>query len=166
MATRVATGATPSLSGRSGPSRDSSGVLLQLRTWFQRPRLDADIVDGRRRPGDPRLALREAQLVAPRRRMRLATRIEEAIRASERPRRSGSTAPVDLRAVGIARPVLADLILVLRSRQHVEARGMALGWRLLTDPTSPLYEVEESGPSEGARLRRESLAVLEALRPA
>ena len=86
--------------------------------------------------------------------------------APARPRNLSSTAPLDCRAVAIASPVLTDLILLLRSPQAVEARGVALGWRLLTDPGSPLYERDEPGPSVGACLWRESLAVLEALKPA
>jgi hypothetical protein len=161
-----ATGAAPALSGTRAPRRETSGVLLRLRTWVRRSQLDADIAKGRRRPGDPALALRESQLVEPRRRRQLATRLEEVVQAPKRPRRSGARAPVDRRAVEAASPVLADLADLLRSSDRVEPRGMALGWRLLTDPGSPIYEAEESGPSEGARLWRVSLDVLEELRPA
>ena len=161
-----ATGAAPALSGTSARRREASGVLLRLRTWFRHSQLDADIARGRRRPGDPALALRESQLIEPRRRRQLATRLEEVVEAPKRSRRSGATAPVDRRAVQAARPVLADLVDLLRSSERVEPRGMALGWRLLTDPGSPLFEAEESGPSEGARLWRESLDVLRELRPA
>jgi hypothetical protein len=164
MANPVATGTAPSLRGRSVRSREPSGLLLRLRTWSRRARLDADIMGGRDRPGDAALALRESQLVDARQRRRLAARLEEVVEAPERPR-TGSTVPIDRRAVAIATPVLADLILLLRSRHAVEARGMARGWRLLTDPGSPVYEADDDGSSPGARLWRESLAVLEALSP-
>jgi hypothetical protein len=166
MANPVATGTAPGLSGSGVRLPEPSGPLLHLRTWLRRPRLDADILAGHRRPGDPALALREAQLVESRRRNRLARRLEEIVEAPARSRGVGSKAPVDRRAVATAGPVLTDLILLLRSSQPVEARGMLAGWRLLTDPGSPLYEPEESGSPEGARLWRESLAVLEELRPA
>jgi hypothetical protein len=166
MANPVATGTAPGLSGRGLRLGKPSGPLLHLRTRLRRPRLDADILAGRRRPGDSALALREAQLVGPRRRNQLARRLEEVVATPARSRGAGSRAPVDRRAVAAAGPVLTDLILLLRSSQPVEARGMLAGWRLLTDPGSPLYEPEEAGPSGGARLWRESLAVLEELRPA
>jgi hypothetical protein len=110
--------------------------------------------------------LREAQLVDARRRTRLAARLEDVVAAPSRSVATSSKAPVDGPAVGVATPVLTDVILLLRSPEDVEARGMVLGWRLLTDPGSPLYEVEERGSSRGERLWRESFGVLEALKPA
>ena len=166
MANPVAVGAEPSLSAKDVRPRTRSGALLRLRTWFGRPRLDAAIARGLSRPGDSSFALREAQLVEARQRRRLATRLEEVVAIPERRPAPSSTAPIDRRAVAIAGPVLTDLILLLRSRQTVEARGVALGWRLLTDPESPLYEPEERGSSGGKRLWLQSLAVLQALRPA
>jgi hypothetical protein len=62
--------------------------------------------------------------------------------------------------------VLTELILTLRSSEPVEACGVALGWRLFTDPRSPIYGAP-AGPSDDPyRLFRESLAVVLALRPA
>jgi hypothetical protein len=166
MANPVAIGAEHGLSAGDVPPRTRSGALLRLRTWFGRPRLDAAIARGLHQPRDSRLALRESQLVEARQRRRLATRIEEVLATPTLPRAPSSTAPIDRRAVEIASPVLTDLILLLRSRQAVEARGVALGWRLLTDPGSPLYEPEERGSSGGRRLWRQALAVVQALRPA
>ena len=166
MANPVAIGAEPGLSAKEVRPRTRSGALLRLRTWLGRPRLDAAIARGLSRPGDSTLALREAQLVETRQRRRLATRLEEVVAIPERPPAPSSTAPIDRRAVAVAGPVLTDLILLLRSRQAVEARGVALGWRLLTDPGSPLYQPEERGSSDGKRLWRESLSILQALRPA
>jgi hypothetical protein len=143
-----------------------SNLLLRLRTWVRRPSLDAAIADGLRRPGDPALALREAQLVEERRRRCLAARLEDVVAAPLRSGGTSSKAPVDRPAVVVASRVLTDVVLLLRSPSDVEARGMALGWRLLTDPRSPLYELEEHGSSGGERLWRESFAVLEAMRPA
>ncbi len=166
MAAPVAVGAERSLPAGDLPPRSRSVAVLRLRTWFRRPRLDAAIARGLRRPGDRSLALRESQLVELRQRRRLARRLEEAVATSARTPAPSSTAPIDRRAVEIAGPVLTDLIVLLRSGQAVEARGVALGWRLLTDPASPLYEPEERGSSGGRRLKQQSLAVLRALRPA
>jgi hypothetical protein len=71
--------------------------------------------------------------------------------------------PVDYRAVRGAKPVLTELILTLRSSDPVEARGVALGWRLFTDACSPIYEPAGSGELD--RLWYESLRLLFALRP-
>ena len=101
-----------------------------------------------------------------RRRRRLAARLEDVVAAPSRFPATSSKAPVDRPAVGVASPILTDVILLLRSPEDVEARGMVLGWQLFTDPGSPLYELEEHGSSKGERLWRESIAVLEALRPA
>jgi hypothetical protein len=159
-------GRAPRLSTRSVRSHTPSNVLLRLSTWVRRPGLDAAIARGDRRPGDPALALREAQLVEARRRRRLAARLEDVVAPPSRSPATSSKAPVDRRAVSVASPLLTDVILLLRSPEDVEPRGVALGWRLLTDPGSPLYELEEHGSSKGERLWRESFGVLEALRPA
>jgi hypothetical protein len=71
--------------------------------------------------------------------------------------------PVDHEAVRVAKPVLTELILTLRSSDPVEARGVALGWRLFTDACSPIYEPPGSGDLD--RLWYESLGLLFALRP-
>jgi hypothetical protein len=71
---------------------------------------------------------------------------------------------VDVSAVEVARPVLTELILSLRSTEAVAARGVVLAWRLLTDPTSPVY-VPPGHFADPDRLWHESLAVLLALRP-
>ena len=47
--------------------------------------------------------------------------------------------PLDYGAVGAAKPVLTEIVLSLLSSDAVAARGVALGWRLLTHPCSPLY---------------------------
>src|SRR5690348_7612850 len=94
-----ATGAAPALSRTKPRRREASSAFLRLRTWFRHSQLDTDIARGRRRPGDPALALRESQLIEPRRRRQLAARLEEVAEATKLSRRSGATAPVDRRAV-------------------------------------------------------------------
>ncbi|HEY7151010.1 MAG TPA: hypothetical protein VH391_04965 [Solirubrobacterales bacterium] len=67
--------------------------------------------------------------------------------------------PVDRAAVRAAAPVLRQLVSSLRSAEVVEPRGVLLGWRLLTDPCSPLYD-SPAHAVEPDRLRRRALAVL------
>jgi hypothetical protein len=66
--------------------------------------------------------------------------------------------------VEVAKPVLTELILTLLSSEAVEARGVVLGWRLLTDPCSPIY-APQGRSVDLDRLCHESLPVLFALRP-
>jgi hypothetical protein len=111
------------------------------------------------------LALREAQLVDRPQRTRLALGLEDVLTAPSRPPALSSAAPVDREAVDIARPVLTELVLSLRSSEDVAARGVALGWRLLTDPASPIYAPSRGQTAAGERLWHASVSVLLALQP-
>jgi hypothetical protein len=73
--------------------------------------------------------------------------------------------PLDRDAVELAKPVMRELILRLRSPDPVDARGVALGWRLLTDPLSPIYLQDGGTSSDAERLRYQLLATLRALQP-
>jgi hypothetical protein len=109
--------------------------------------------------------LRRAQLAGPDARTRLSRRLEDVLAAPPDRRAAGSALLVDRGSVEIAKPVMRELILRLRSQDPVDARGVALGWRLLTDPLSPIY-LQDGGRSDNAeRLRYESLATLRALQP-
>jgi hypothetical protein len=111
------------------------------------------------------LALREAQLVDRPQRTRLALGLEDVLTAPSRRPALSSAAPVDWDAVDVARPILTELVLSLRSSEGVDPRGVALGWRLLTDPGSPIYTPPRARSAGGERLWHESLSVLLALRP-
>ena len=65
----------------------------------------------------------------------------------------------------VAKPVLTEIILTLHSSEVVEARGVVLGWRLLTRGSSPLYAPNK--PSTGGldRLRYSATVVLVTLQP-
>ena len=65
----------------------------------------------------------------------------------------------------VAKPVLIEIILSLLSAEAVEARGLVLGWRLLTHPCSPLYAPDKCGKGDLDRLWNESILVLYTLRP-
>src|SRR5262249_51298506 len=150
----------------SGPGPRARGLLrlsLRLRTRLRRPWLDRRLARGVERPGDPALALRRAQLVESPERLRLARRLREGLTEGPRPGPS-SAVPIDREAVRLAKPVLTDVITTLRSPETIEARGVALGWRLLTEPGSPMYAAPDQ-PEDPKRLRQESILVLLALRP-
>jgi hypothetical protein len=159
-------GAEPGIPGTPDlRPRAPGGLFLRVRTWLLRTWLDADIVRGVQRPGDRALALREAQLVEPRERTRLALRFERILSdGANRPVRT-SALPIDRRAVDVAKPVLIEVILVLRSSEPVAPRGVVVGRRLLTDGGSAIYA--PPGPASGDldRLWHESLSLLFALRP-
>jgi hypothetical protein len=104
--------------------------------------------------------------VRPRERERLALCLAR-VRAARR-RFGGamsSAVPLDLRAVAIAKPVLAELIRSLNSSEAVKPQGMVLGWRLLTEPGSPLYASPGGRPQDPDRLWYAVLSLLFTLRP-
>jgi len=145
--------------------RTPRGVLLGVRTLLRRPFLDGEIACGIERPGDRAFARRKAQLVGARERKRLASRFEEILAAGPARPALSSAVAVDHEAVAVARPVLTELILSLRSSEAVEARGVVLAWRLLTDAASPVYGPLGGRPADRDRLWDESLSLLVALRP-
>jgi hypothetical protein len=147
------------------PPRTLGGLLLRLGAWLRRSRLDDAIARGRDGPADPAMILRRAQLAGPEGRRRLSRRLEEVLAAPLARPAASSAVPVDRDAVEIAKPVMRELILRLRSPNPVEARGVALGWRLLTDPVSPIYLQDGGSTPDAGRLRYQSLATLRALQP-
>lgn len=165
MANSAVIGASGASARPAVLARTQRGVLLRLCTWLRRPWLDRAIARGLYRPGDRVLALREAQLVDRRERIRLAVGLERVLTAPSRPPAASSAAPVDREAVDLARPILTELVLNLRSSEAVEPCGVALGWRLLTDPVSPIYATPRAEDAWEDRLRHESLMVLFALLP-
>jgi hypothetical protein len=156
---------TGSRSGRLVPPQTPGGPLLRLATWLRRSRLDDAIARDRDRHSDPAVNLRRAQLADPAARRRLSRRLEDVLTAPPVRPAASSALPVDRDAVEVAKPVLRELILRLRSPDPVDARGVALGSRLLTDPLSPIYLQDGGGSPDAERLRYESLATLRALQP-
>jgi hypothetical protein len=164
MTSSTATGAARQVATSTAFPARLSDTWLVLRAWVRRPWLDRAIARGVEGRGDRVLAFRAVQLVRSRERIRLALRLEELLIAPPRPEGLSSAVPVDRDAVEVARPVLTELILSLRSSDAVKARGVVLGWRLLTDPRSPVYGWPGSRPGNGGRLWEESMSALAALR--
>jgi hypothetical protein len=151
--------------GTGFQSRVPPGLLLRLLTRLRRPWLDERIARDVGRPGDHALALREAQLVGPRERQRLARRLERILTEGPHPSAASSAIPIDHEAVRVAKPVLTEVILSLHSSEAVEPRGVVLGWRLVTHGSSPLYAPNRPSPSELDCLRYAATSVLVALQP-
>jgi hypothetical protein len=146
-----------------GPSPHAPWTpLVRLRTRLLRPWLDGEIARGKEAANSAR-ALREAQLTSSRERTRLARRLEQVLTDPSAQGTVGGAVRVDGDAVEVARPVLTEMVLSLRSSEAVAARGVVLGWRLLTNPRSPVY-VPPGRPPDPDDLWHESLGVLSALR--
>ncbi len=103
--------------------------------------------------------------MGPRERARLASRLEDTLAHGVRRTRPSSAVPIDGPAVEVAKPLLTALIRTLRSPEVVEARGVVLCWRLLTDACSPIYTPSPGLAEDPDRLWYEVLSLLSALRP-
>ena len=114
----------------------TSGGVGQPRTAA---RLDTRIAAGENPRGDAGLSYRARRLVSMRMRRRIADSLELICQRSPERGRLSAAAPVDQRAVEIARPALLQLARALRSRVGVAPRGVALAQILVTDPYSALY---------------------------
>lgn len=123
-------------------------LRVRLSTRLHRGALDDQIARGAETAGDERLRLRAAQLASRTHRDRLATGLERTIQAATRPADSPSastarrlTLRVPLRA-GEIRDCADDIEALtrrLRDGNPIDAQGVALTQRLLTDGASPLY---------------------------
>ncbi len=126
--------------GRDDP-RDAVGeIVLHLRAWLSRWRLDRELAAGGD-PHEPLLGVRARKLTHPRRREAIASRLEWAIAEAEsRPGRSLSAAiPVRREAVREARPLMLSLALELREPGPLSPQGIARAEMLVTDGGSSLY---------------------------
>jgi hypothetical protein len=106
-----------------------------------RAHLDAELAAGLNPSSRPALDLRAAQLVRPGYCGRLAASVEhliDEVDAGWRPRMS-SAIPFRHDQVASARATLLSIVQVLRSSEAVHPRGVAMVWRLFSEPASPLY---------------------------
>jgi hypothetical protein len=124
----------------SGHSR-LRGRLPRLRALLHRRRLDDQLAAGVDPRSDPALAVRARRLTSHRYRRRLATSVESLVEEFDaRPgSRLSSAAPVRLDHVAQARGTLMSIAGALRDVDPVNAGGVVLALRLITDPESPLY---------------------------
>ena len=128
------------------PHRGSARVRLSTR--LHRGALDDKIARGVETAGDERLTLRASQLASRAQRDRLATALEHTLQVATRPADSLSASAarrlsprVPLR-VGEVRDCADDIQALarrLRDSGPIDAQGVALTVRLLTDGASPLY---------------------------
>lgn len=162
----IETRAARLLIDRTEASTQSRGrlLVLRVRTWLRRGRLDRDIARGTEGPYDALKAFRAQRLCDLPERKRLASALERVLDAYRRPAPISSAAPIDREAVGLARPLLEELIRCLRSTDAIEPRGVALGWRLLTRADGPLY-APVGGSRDPDRLWYAALSLLFALGP-
>jgi len=114
---------------------------LRLRVLATRAHLDGELAAGADPESAETLRIRAAQLLRPRYRRRLATAVEHLVDEldSYRGPRLSSAVPFLRDQVAEARPTLLSVVKVLRSSERVHPRGVAMVWRLLSDPASPLY---------------------------
>jgi hypothetical protein len=99
-------------------------------------------------------AAREARMVSPRARRRLAENLEDAVQRAELPRvRFTAVVPVSLDAARGARSALLDLAERLRAPRPVDPAGVRMAHTLLVDGSGPLYVPLEPGELRHAALR-------------
>ena len=133
------------------PRRRRPRLPTPLTAWWRRSALDRDLADG----GDPRadslLAYRARRLTTTRTRERIARGIESAVAEAERPWNGMRAAvPVERKTVLGARPTLLALARALRTSAPVEAQGVALALRLLTDGAGPFFGSDPRSIAEAA----------------
>jgi len=122
-----------------------SAVGLRTRVLFRRGRLDARLAAGAAVEESPELALRADQLTSERNRRVLADSIERIVRTAHGTGAMRTASPPlasdDVRACSRQ---LMDLARLLRARPEVNASGVALIQRLITDGSGPLYHAAEN----------------------
>lgn len=121
-------------------SRSGRKLVLSLRAWLKRWRLDRELAAGGD-PHEPLRRVRATKLTRLRTRRAIASRLESAIAAAESPpRRTLSPAiPVHRGAVREARPLILSLANALREQGRLSAQGIARAEMLVTDGGSSLY---------------------------
>lgn len=125
---------------RSGLRQLCAVALGRLRMWQRRDELDAALARGDALDGD--LAEHAARLRRSSARRTIASELEIALWAGQRPPTERPVSQIDINreAVLAARPALEILITRLRSPSPVNPRGVALSDLLVRDAQSPLYE--------------------------
>jgi hypothetical protein len=125
--------------------RREATLLDNLHLRWAAPDLDRRLAEGADPDSDRLLRLRAARLLTPSARATVATGLEGVVATTRKPRSPFSAAvPIRRGAVRGARRELMALAGDLRHMRVVEARGVAMAQRLVTDPFSPLYTAASS----------------------
>jgi hypothetical protein len=145
---------------RDGGSARRSPFRLRIRTALHRAEFTRALADGAEPDARPELALRAAQLTSDRGRRTLARTLSRTIAETYKPAMTRSRSIIIRRdAVLDAEDAINTMIERLRSSKPIQAQGMALAERILTNADhSPLYN-----PSEPGALRRAINGATEAL---
>jgi hypothetical protein len=127
-----------------GGSESASGraaLLLRLRVFVARGRLDRQIVAGRPCESSAALALRARQLTDPRTRRRIANDLRGIVDYVHRrgSRRVISAVVIEPAAVRTGRQAILELARRLEGTARVSPSGVVLAAALLTDGRSPLF---------------------------
>ena len=136
-------GIVPIYSRRTSPPRTrrlptlSSGVRLS--TLLHRSALDRQIASGAQTHRDPRLALRERQLTAPSQRERIARTIDSMLEHARTLPVPSSRVPLRRDEIGACADDFVALARRLRDGNAIDAQGVVMTIRLLSDGASPLY---------------------------
>ena len=117
-------------------------MLRRLRTAAHQLRLDDELAAGALPALSDELTLRAEQLL--RRRADVATGLRRAAEGRSRSFPVCSAAWLD------AKPALLALADALADFDDPAPRGVALAWRLLADPSGPLYREDEPGALRAA----------------
>ena len=137
-------------------SRGRGSLAVRARVFARRGTLDRLLAAGADPSWDPELALRAAQLTAPRRRRALAENLIRVARDAGRPARWSCAVPLDRGAVRQAAPELRALAADLRDQPAPQA--ISLVEQLLRDPGSPLYAAGDADAlRRSVRIAREAL---------
>jgi hypothetical protein len=130
-----------------------------LKALVSHGRLDAELAAGGDPALDPALDARARRLTRARYRRRLARSVQRLVRDLDRggDRGASSAVPVRRERLARARGILLSVAGALRDVDPIEARGVAMTLRLMTDARSPLYE------GSGEALRRAAEVTLDHL---
>jgi hypothetical protein len=139
------------------PFAEAGPLAIRARAWCRASRLDAELAAG----GDPwstrELFARACQLLAPRTRATLATRLDALVADASRPGLVIRPAPIQRRAVLDAREALLALRRRVGGVEPVGLRGIAATSRLLGDGSGPVYN---AGAGESLLAAAERIAAL------
>jgi hypothetical protein len=153
--------ALPDTDAIHGVTSGMHSLPIHFRTAVHRATLTRSLAEGTDPTRNDELALRARQLTSKRTRRALARTLRRSIADARRRARTRSAVPIiDRRAVLEAEAAIAEMIERLLAPRPVQAQGMALLERIITnvDGSSPLYTSSEPGT-----LRRTMISATAAL---